>query len=142
MEWNFRDAHLMTRWASNIDRNSPLPEYPRPHMERKEWYSLNGLWEYAITSKKLSSCEHWEGQILVPYPLESALSGVMKALKPTEYLWYRRHFQPLDRWKINETMRVLLHFGAVDWECTIFVNGGKVGSHKGEIGRASCRERV
>lgn len=91
-EWKPAAGSLMTPWADKVDPAHPLPEYPRPQLERKEWVNLNGLWEYAITGKEAAAPEHFDGQILVPYPIESALSGVRKPLKATDRLWYRRSF--------------------------------------------------
>jgi hypothetical protein len=106
----------------------PLPEYPRPQMTRADWVNLNGWWEYAVLPKQKSSPKGFDGKILVPYPMESLLSGVQRQLMPDECLWYRRSFicpasQP------GEV--VLLHFGAVDYECTVWINGKEVGSHRG-----------
>jgi hypothetical protein len=121
------DAPLLTPWAAKVDPAHPLPEYPRPIMTRKEWLNLNGLWGYELPStldtppvgKELTS------QILVPYPVESALSGVMKR---TERIWYRRTFAIPKSWAGKN---VLLHFGAIDWESVVFVNGARVGTHRG-----------
>src|SRR5688572_20838841 len=81
---------MQTRWASQVDPAHPLPEYPRPQMVRPQWQNLNGLWEYAITDSSATPPLQYEGTIIVPYPIESALSGVKKALLPTQRLWYRK----------------------------------------------------
>ncbi|MBN2137578.1 MAG: hypothetical protein JW720_07220 [Sedimentisphaerales bacterium] len=122
------DGPLLTRWAEDVSAKKPLPEYPRPQMVRKEWVNLNGLWDYAIVGKNASQPSEFDGEILVPYPVESALSGVMKPVGPEKRLWYRRTFKTAGKWKDK---RVLLHFGAVDWDSTVWVNGKKVGGHKG-----------
>ncbi|MGA2257278.1 MAG: sugar-binding domain-containing protein, partial [Thermoguttaceae bacterium] len=129
-EWRIPDnAPLLTPWAREVSPASALPEYPRPQMVRQRWHNLNGLWQYTVTTK---ADEHvpvrFEGNILVPYPIESALSGVMKPLRPSERLWYRRTFSIPQKWRDG---RILLHFGAVDWETTVFVNGRNLGSHRG-----------
>jgi beta-galactosidase/beta-glucuronidase len=97
-------------------------------MVRAQWLNLNGLWDYAITQKDSQRPAVFDGQILVPYPVESALSGVMKSINESNRLWYRRTFTVPDSWKGK---RVLLHFGAVDWEATVRVNGKEAGSHRG-----------
>jgi hypothetical protein len=97
-------------------------------MVRQDWLNLNGLWEYAICAKDVECPDSFDGQILVPFPVESALSGVMKPVGPDNRLWYSRSFEIPARWKGK---RVLLHFGAVDWEATVWVNGKELGTHRG-----------
>lgn len=104
----------------------PLPEYPRPQMIRPQWINLNGLWDYAILTKEVSAPQAFDGKILVPYAVESFLSGVQKPLLPEQKLWYRRTFLFHQNWE-----KVLLHFGAVDDECIVWVNGKQVGEHRG-----------
>jgi beta-galactosidase/beta-glucuronidase len=106
----------------------PLPEYPRPQMKRADWINLNGWWEYAILPKEQPAPKSFDGKILVPYAVESLLSGVQKPLLPDERLWYRRSF-PRPAAKTGQI--VLLHFGAVDYECNVWVNGKHVGAHRG-----------
>ena len=120
--------HIMTKWAGDVRPDNVLPEYPRPQMVRKDWLNLNGLWDYAITPKEISKCEKFEGKILVPFAVESALSGVGKTVGEKNELWYRRSFNVSSAWKGK---RILLHFGAVDWETTVWLNGKNLGSHKG-----------
>ncbi|MGA2540089.1 MAG: sugar-binding domain-containing protein [Verrucomicrobiota bacterium] len=126
--WAPVEGQLMTRWAKDVSADHALPEYPRPQMARKEWQNLNGLWDYAIAPKDGVRPADFDGQILVPFPVESALSGVKKFLSPTNSLWYRRAFTVPADWKGRH---VLLNFGAVDWQAKIWVNGVNVGEHRG-----------
>jgi hypothetical protein len=105
----------------------PLPEYPRPQMTRPDWINLNGVWDYAILPKEQPAPHTFDGIILVPYCIESELSGVQKPLLPSQRLWYRRTFFV----EVVSGNRVLLHFGAVDDECIVWVNDKKVGEHRG-----------
>jgi beta-galactosidase/beta-glucuronidase len=119
---------LETRWAKEVSKTAPLPEYPRPQMVRDTWMNLNGSWDYAITSSDTQNPDAWQGKILVPYPVESSLSGVKKTVGKAQRLFYKRTVQ-LSSASKNKT--VLLHFGAVDWQCDVFVNGKKAGTHSG-----------
>ncbi len=120
---------LRNRWADSVSQVMPLPEYPRPQMARPNWVNLNGPWAYAIAPKDAPRPSTWTGSILVPYPIESQLSGVQRAVTPAEKLWYRRNFtRPAS---VGANGRLLLHFGAVDWQATVWVNGKQVGSHEG-----------
>lgn len=120
---------LMTPWGEHLDENCILTEYPRPQMRRNSYLNLNGRWEYAITDSD-ESPRHWDGTILVPFSPESALSGVGRSLQPGQTLWYRREvivpqgFIPADG-------RLLLHFGAVDQEAAVYLNGVLLGRHMG-----------
>ncbi len=121
------DGPLLTRWAKDVSPDKALPEYPRPQLARKDWLNLNGLWQF---SKAEASAHPPFGQelserILVPYPIESALSGVMRH---EERMWYRRIFDVPKNWAGR---RVLLHFGAVDWEASVYLNGTPLGTHRG-----------
>ena len=127
-EWKPVPGHLMTRWAHDVKPQQPLPEYPRPQMVRREWMNLNGLWDYAIGPQEGGPPETYAGRILVPFPIESALSGVSRVLMPTNRLWYHRTFKAPD---LKHHQRLLLHFGAVDWEMKAWVNGQSVGEHRG-----------
>ncbi len=119
---------MVSRFAADLDRNLPLPEYPRPQMVRGRWLNLNGPWEYALTARDAGRPEQFEGEILVPFAVESTLSGVGRAPTADERLWYRRNVVVPPEWRGE---RLLLHFGAVDWDATVHVNGNQVGEHKG-----------
>ena len=127
-DWQPAKGPLMTRWARDVSPKNAHPEYPRPQMVRKEWQNLNGLWDYAIRPKDQDAPSVFDGKILVPFPVESALSGVMKPVGEQNRLWYRRTFTVPKGWSKK---RVLLHFGAVDWEAIVWVNGKDVGTHRG-----------
>jgi beta-galactosidase/beta-glucuronidase len=127
-DWKIAGDKIVTPWAEKVNPVSPLPEYPRPQMVRSEWESLNGLWDYAITKVTDTIPKTFQGKILVPFAVESALSGVKKTVGADSVLWYRTKFS------IPATMKgknILLHFGAVDWEADIYINGIKIGSHQG-----------
>ena len=118
---------LKTRWAAEVTPENVWQEYPRPQMVRDNWMNLNGLWDYAIRPKG-QWVGKYDGNILVPFCVESSLSGVQKYVGKDNELWYKREFEVPSKWKGK---RVLLHFGAVDWKCDVWVNGIKVGSHTG-----------
>jgi hypothetical protein len=126
-EWKPAEGPLMTKWAKDVSPYKVLPEYPRPQMVRKNWQSLNGVWQLAFgkADEEPPTGKTLPEQILVPFPVESALSGVMKH---GDRLWYRRTFTFPKEWF---GQRILLHFGAVDWEATVYVNGTKLGTHRG-----------
>ncbi len=128
MSWQLVPGHPVTRWGSQVTAENAWQEYPRPQLARREWLNLNGLWEYAITSGDQVPMPVFSGQILVPFPLESALSGVKRALQPGDSLWYRRSFTVPEEW---QGRRVLLHFGAVDWQAEAWLNGQWLGLHQG-----------
>jgi hypothetical protein len=125
--WQPADGPLKTRWTDQVSPDHAHPEYPRPQMVRDSWVNLNGLWDYSITAKDAAAPETFDGQILVPFPVQSALSGVMKAVTPEQRLWYRRMFTS----DLASDQCLLLHFQAVDWHTEVFVNGKKVGEHQG-----------
>lgn len=127
-QWKPAGDKIKTKWAETLDPNNVLPEYPRPIMERSSWENLNGLWEYAILPVGKAEPKAFDGEILVPFAVESSLSGVQKSLGKENELWYKRTFTVPSNWKGKD---VLLHFGAVDWKAEIFVNDVKVGMHTG-----------
>ena len=92
-KWKPAYSQLYTRWTKDVEPSEPLPEYPRPQLERREWMNLNGLWDYAIVSRNTTEVKNFDGKILVPYPIESALSGVCQKLSHNELLVYRRYFR-------------------------------------------------
>ena len=126
--WQPAGDKIKTAWAEKIDVNNVLPEYPRPLMERGDWENLNGLWEYAITKAGQTEPTAYDGQILVPFAVESSISGVQKRVGDENELWYKRSFTVPASWKGKN---ILLHFGAVDWQSDIWVNDVKVGTHEG-----------
>ncbi len=134
LAWQSPDETLKTRWAKDVSADCPWPEYPRPQLTRPDWSNLNGKWQYAIVPKDAARPTQWDGEILVPFAVESALSGVMKPLAPEQRLWYRRTFQAPDL----AGKRLLLHFGAVDWQCTVWVNGQQVTEHSGGYDPFHC----
>jgi hypothetical protein len=127
-DWHMQPVALQTKWASQVTPDNVLPEYPRPQMVRPEWVNLNGLWEYAVTDINAPKPTHFDGEILVPFPIESALSGVKKWFLPYQRLWYKRS---ITKPSLKNGQRVLLHFGAVDWAATVYLNGQPLGSHLG-----------
>ena len=121
---------LYTRWGRNLDPQNVLQEYPRPLLKRSSYINLNGYWDYAFT-KEFKKPQEYDGQILVPFSPETVLSGVCRQLKPDEYLWYRRTFT-LERWNAGKNgRRLILHFGAVDQACAVYINGKKAARHTG-----------
>lgn len=128
-KWKPVEGKIMSKWATEVNPDQPLPEYPRPQLKRSEWQNLNGLWQYAITEVSQSTLPtSYDGEILVPYCIESALSGVGKTVGKDKALWYKSEFT-LNKPKKGQ--QLLLHFGAVDWQCDVYINGKKVGRHEG-----------
>ena len=127
-QWKPAGDLIKTEWANKVDPNKVLPEYPRPLMERNDWQNLNGLWDYAILPAGQAEPSKFDGKILVPFAVESSLSGVQKTVGEENELWYKRTFTVPAAWKGKN---ILLHFGAVDWKAEVFVNDIKVGEHTG-----------
>jgi hypothetical protein len=126
------ETSLQTRWAAEVNATNAHPEYPRPQMVRRDWLNLNGQWDYAVVSSAASAPTNFSGKILVPFPIESALSGVAQQLEETNTLWYRRTVTVPPAWR---GQRIRLHFGAVDWQARVAVNGQLVGQHRGGYDR-------
>jgi len=128
-QWSIIKHPIATPWAEKVDPNNPLPEYPRPQMVRGNWKNLNGLWQYTILPKSSETIPaSFTGRILVPFAVESALSGAGKTVGKDSVLWYQRTVTLPASFKNNI---VLLQFGAVDWLCDVYVNGKKAGTHQG-----------
>lgn len=123
-----QEARLLTRWGAELDPAAVHAEHPRPQFHRPAWQNLNGTWQYAVTPREAGRPTAWDGGILVPFPVESRLSGVQQRVGAEERLWYRRSFRLPADWA---GQRVLLHFGAVDWQAEVWVDGEAVGSHEG-----------
>jgi len=119
---------LQTRWARDVTAEHVLPEYPRPQLARGAWQNLNGLWDYAVTAKDAPQPAAWDGRILVPFPIESQLSRVRRAVSDSSRLWYHRTFRSPH---LARGGRLLLHFGAVDWDAVVYLNGERIGEHAG-----------
>lgn len=127
-QWQPVEGRIKTEWAEKVDPQHVLPEYPRPIMKRTDWMNLNGLWQYAVIKRGESLSPKMDGDILVPFCIESSLSGVGKRIDETQELVYSREFEVPSQWRNDH---VLLHFGAVDWRADVWVNDVKVGSHCG-----------
>jgi len=127
-EWSPAGCRLPTRWTATVSPEKTWPEYPRPGFRREEWLNLNGLWNYAIEPANASRPGIWTGKILVPFPVESCLSGVQQRVGKDSLLWYKRSFSLSHAWK---NKRIILHFEASDWETRVWVNGKEVGMHQG-----------
>lgn len=127
-QWKPVGDKIKTQWAEQVNPKQVLPEYPRPLMERTDWQNLNGEWEYAIRPTGQAEPVGFDGNILVPFAVESSLSGVQKEVGDTNELWYKRTFTVPAAWKNKD---IVLNFGAVDWKADVFVNDILVGTHKG-----------
>ncbi|MDR1610823.1 MAG: beta-galactosidase [Candidatus Symbiothrix sp.] len=127
-QWKPAGDKIKTVWADQIDPQNVLPEYPRPILERRDWQNLNGLWDYAVLPAGQAEPGVFDGKILVPFAVESSLSGVQKEVGKDNELWYKRTFTVPSAWK---NKNILLHFGAVDWKADVFINDVKIGTHTG-----------
>ena len=127
-QWKPAGDKIKTKWAEQINPKNVLPEYPRPQLERTDWVNLNGEWEYAIKPKGEVEPKSFDGNILVPFAVESSLSGVQKEVGDMNELWYKRTFSVPANWKNKD---IVLNFGAVDWKADVFINDILIGSHQG-----------
>ena len=127
-QWSPKGDKIKTQWTENLDPTNVLPEYPRPGLTRSDWQNLNGEWDYAIRPKGEAEPAVYDGKILVPFAVESSLSGVQKEVGADNELWYKREFTVPSAWRKGD---ILLHFGAVDWKADVFVNDILIGSHQG-----------
>lgn len=127
-DWKPAGDKIKTEWSEKIEPANPLPDYPRPQLVREQWQNLNGAWDYAILPKGSNEPAAFDGKILVPFAIESSLSGVQKMVGDKNELWYHRTFTVPAGWKNKSLM---LHFGAVDWKADIWINDVKVGAHQG-----------
>jgi hypothetical protein len=125
--WKIAENPIVTKWSQDVDPLKPWLQYPRPDMVRNAWINLNGLWDYAITQKGIKP-EKWDGSILVPYPVESAISGVRKRVSENQNLWYKRSFSIPNVWNKKH---ILLNFEACDWETIVWIDGKEAGTHRG-----------
>ena len=127
-QWAPAGDRIKTKWAEEVSPTNAHPKYPRPQMVRPDWKSLNGLWDYAITPKSDPKPSKFDGKILVPFAVESSLSGVGRTFTADDALWYQTEFSVPSAWKGK---RLMLNFDAVDWKADVFVNDIKVGTHTG-----------
>lgn len=127
-QWKPAGDKIKTKWAEQINPKNVLPEYPRPQLERTDWVNLNGEWEYAIKPKGEVEPKSFDGNILVPFAVESSLSGGQKEVGDMNELWYKRTFSVPANWKNKD---IVLNFGAVDWKADVFINDILIGSHQG-----------
>jgi beta-galactosidase/beta-glucuronidase len=132
--WQPAESPLFTLWGEKVDPSAPWPEYPRPGLVREEWMSLNGLWDYAICGKEESRPAP-EGEILVPFPVESALSGVRLRMTDSLALWYSREFELPKAWQRKQ---IILNFEASDWETSVWIDDNFVMNHRGGYDPFTC----
>lgn len=126
--WEPKGDNIKTRWAAQVSPQNARTEYPRPQMVRADWKSLNGLWDYAVTAKDAAEMGAPEGQILVPFCIESSLSGVCRRVSEDQALWYKTTIEAPSAW---QGKRIRLNFDAVDWKAEVFLNGEPVCTHTG-----------
>ncbi len=127
-QWEPKTSPILTPWGENLDTSQVLPAYPRPQMVRKNWTNLNGWWDFALTDSAVVWPGSFTERILVPFCVESTLSGITRKVTGADAMWYRRRIR-LD--KPRDGGRILLHFGGVDWHTSLWINGQKAGEHAG-----------
>ncbi|MEK9603317.1 MAG: sugar-binding domain-containing protein [Flavobacteriaceae bacterium] len=132
--WSPVQDKIMSRWAKRLSVDNVWQEYPRPQFKRNQWKNLNGLWDYAVLKNHQGQPQEFQGEILVPFSFEAPLSGVGKSITPNDKMWYKKTFSLPKDWKEKD---VLLHFEAVDYQCSIWINDVLVGQHKGGFDRFS-----
>ena len=128
MSYAAPEFKLTTEWTSEVNPDNPHAEYPRPSMVRAEWKCLNGRWHFAKNDTSSGRPEIFDREIIVPFPVESALSGINQSVSPNELIWYKRTFFIPESWSGRF---IQLHFGASDWETTVYINGTEIGKHRG-----------
>jgi len=133
-QWKMAEKSIVTRWAKQVTPENVWREYPRPQLVRSQWRNLNGLWDFALQPRASGEPAAYQAKILVPFCVESALSGVGKDVTPADRIWYRRQFDVPKAWSGRN---VILHFEAVDWSAAVWVNGAFAGAHKGAYDRFS-----
>jgi beta-galactosidase/beta-glucuronidase len=128
--WQMGQPRLTTPWTDQVSPSNALPEYPRPQLTRARWQNLNGVWQFAGASAGEAPPvgKDLAARILVPYPTESALSGIEHH---EDYMWYRRTFTVPTSWQVGHGQALRLNFGAVDYTATVWLNGAKVADHTG-----------
>ncbi|MFA3839162.1 PA14 domain-containing protein [Streptomyces aureus] len=134
---NDSEYELRTKWADEVGPKNAHPEYPRPQLTRDAWQNLNGEWQFAAAKSgdRPPVGKQLGEKILVPYPVESQLSGIERH---EDRMWYRRTFTVPKGWKVGDGKRLQLNFGAVDWQSEVYVNGKKVADHKGGYDKFSA----
>lgn len=132
--WSPVQGKIMSRWAKKLSIENVWQEYPRPQFKRNQWKNLNGLWDYAVLKNHQGQPQEFQGEILVPFSFEAPLSGVGKSITPDDKMWYKKTFILPKDWKEKD---VLLHFEAVDYHCSVWINDVLVGQHKGGSDRFS-----
>ena len=132
--WKTAEGKLMSKWAKTVNPENVWKEYPRPQFERTQWKNLNGLWDYAILRTNEIQPKKFKGKILVPFSFESPLSGVGKNISPNHKMWYMKTFDLPKNWSGK---KIIIHFEAVDYDSSVWVNDILLGSHKGGFDRFS-----
>ena len=132
--WKPIEGKIMSKWSKTITPENVWQEYPRPQFERTQWKNLNGLWDFTVSKVNQIQPKQYKGKILVPFSFESPLSGLGKSINPKDKMWYRKSFKLPNKWSGDD---VIIHFEAVDYHSTMWVNDILVGTHKGGFDRFS-----